>query len=56
MQLTLCNFLQSVHKYVTQEFTRACLIAYESLPTDVRHPGWGRPGALDLFAVLACAC
>ncbi|KJA26165.1 hypothetical protein HYPSUDRAFT_181803 [Hypholoma sublateritium FD-334 SS-4] len=34
----------SVHKYVTQEFTRACLIAYESLPTDVRHPGWGRPG------------
>ena len=41
--------LQSVHKYVTQEYTRACLIAYESLPADVRHPGWGRPGASAPF-------
>ncbi|KAK7064460.1 hypothetical protein R3P38DRAFT_44798 [Favolaschia claudopus] len=33
-----------VHEYMTQEYMRTCLISYESLPTDVFHPGWGRPG------------
>ncbi|KIL70654.1 hypothetical protein M378DRAFT_183271 [Amanita muscaria Koide BX008] len=37
---------QSVRKYVTQEYIRACLVSYESLPKnhDVLHGGWGRPG------------
>jgi len=35
---------QSVHKYVSQEFIRSCLVSYESLPTNVFHEGWGRPG------------
>jgi len=34
----------SVHKYVTQEYVRACLVSYDSLPNDVHHEGWGRPG------------
>ncbi|KAF8973741.1 hypothetical protein BDZ97DRAFT_1648495 [Flammula alnicola] len=34
----------TVHKYVSQEFIRACLISYESLPKNVYHEGWGRPG------------
>ncbi|KAF8203095.1 hypothetical protein BJ912DRAFT_340816 [Pholiota molesta] len=34
----------SVGKYVLQEFTRTCLVAYESLPKNVHHAGWGRPG------------
>ncbi|KAF7339893.1 hypothetical protein MVEN_01906600 [Mycena venus] len=34
----------SVHEYMTQEYMRTCLVSYESLPTDVFHPGWGRPG------------
>jgi len=34
----------SVHKYVSQEFIRSCLVAYESLPKNVIHEGWGRPG------------
>ncbi|KAJ6574817.1 hypothetical protein B0H19DRAFT_935362 [Mycena capillaripes] len=34
----------SVHEYMTQEYMRTCLVAHESLPTDVFHPGWGRPG------------
>jgi hypothetical protein len=33
-----------VGKYVLQEFTRTCLVAYESLPKNVHHAGWGRPG------------
>lgn len=33
-----------VHEYIEQEYMRACLVAYESLPTDVVHAGWGRPG------------
>jgi len=35
---------ESVHRYILQEYTRACLISYESLPKDVVHEGWGRPG------------
>ncbi|KAE9410897.1 hypothetical protein BT96DRAFT_912313 [Gymnopus androsaceus JB14] len=34
----------SVHKFVTKEYARTCLIAYQSLPTDAFHEGWGRPG------------
>ncbi|KAJ7456701.1 hypothetical protein FB451DRAFT_1342200 [Mycena latifolia] len=34
----------SVHEYIAQEYMRTCLVAHESLPTDVVHPGWGRPG------------
>ncbi|KAF9535847.1 hypothetical protein CPB83DRAFT_842445 [Crepidotus variabilis] len=34
----------SVHTYVTQEYVRTCLVCYESLPKDVYHEGWGRPG------------
>ncbi|KAF8213370.1 hypothetical protein K438DRAFT_1089433 [Mycena galopus ATCC 62051] len=34
----------SVHEYMTQEYMRTCLVSHESLPTDVFHPGWGRPG------------
>ncbi|KAJ7666405.1 hypothetical protein B0H17DRAFT_880639, partial [Mycena rosella] len=33
-----------VHEYVAQEYMRTCLVAHESLPTDVVHAGWGRPG------------
>ncbi|KAJ6604355.1 hypothetical protein DFH09DRAFT_1242369 [Mycena vulgaris] len=33
-----------VHEYIAQEYMRTCLVAHESLPTDVVHPGWGRPG------------
>ncbi|CAK5264762.1 unnamed protein product [Mycena citricolor] len=35
----------SVHEYITQEYIRTCLVAHDSLPTDVFHPGWGRPGS-----------
>ncbi|TFK30616.1 hypothetical protein FA15DRAFT_662620 [Coprinopsis marcescibilis] len=35
---------KSVHQYVTQEYVRACLISHESLPKDIVHEGWGRPG------------
>ncbi|KAH9486756.1 Protein PRY2 [Psilocybe cubensis] len=34
----------SVHKHVLQEYTRACLVSFESLPKNVYHEGWGRPG------------
>lgn len=40
----LCLYHQSVHKYVSQEFIRSCLVSYESLPKNVFHEGWGRPG------------
>jgi len=33
-----------VHKYINQEYVRACLVSYESLPKDAFHAGWGRPG------------
>jgi len=43
-----CSFaLQSVHQYIAQEYVRACLVSYESLPKDVHHEGWGRPGKLS---------
>ncbi|PPQ76411.1 hypothetical protein CVT24_012628 [Panaeolus cyanescens] len=35
---------ERVHKYIIQEYIRACLIAYESLPKNVYHEGWGSPG------------
>jgi hypothetical protein len=35
---------KAVHKYIAQEYVRACLVSYESLPKDVYHEGWGRPG------------
>eukprot|EP00918_Siedleckia_nematoides_P052568 GHVU01114826.1.p1 GENE.GHVU01114826.1~~GHVU01114826.1.p1 ORF type:complete len:245 (-),score=3.08 GHVU01114826.1:35-769(-) len=34
----------SVHKFLTQEYARTCLIAHQSQPTDAFHEGWGRPG------------
>ena len=33
-----------MHRYIHQEYIRACLVSYESLPTNVFHEGWGRPG------------
>ncbi|KAL1690413.1 hypothetical protein GGG16DRAFT_103160 [Schizophyllum commune] len=33
-----------VYRYMTEEYVRTCLIAHESLPKDVVHPGWGQPG------------
>ncbi|KAF8078438.1 hypothetical protein FPV67DRAFT_55139 [Lyophyllum atratum] len=42
--LALDDFPDSVQKYVTQEYVRACLVSYESLPKDAFHEGWGRPG------------
>ncbi|KAF8481226.1 hypothetical protein DFH94DRAFT_738861 [Russula ochroleuca] len=33
-----------VHGFVMQEYSRACLIAFESLPKDADREGWGRPG------------
>lgn len=35
---------QAVHEFISQEYARACLIAYESLPRDTQQEGWGRPG------------
>ncbi|KAJ7225809.1 hypothetical protein GGX14DRAFT_531493 [Mycena pura] len=32
-----------VHEYIAQEYLRTCLVAHESMPTDVFHPGYGRP-------------
>ncbi|KAH9982516.1 hypothetical protein BGW80DRAFT_1263695, partial [Lactifluus volemus] len=32
------------HEFVTQEYSRACLIAFESLPKDTHREGWGKPG------------
>ncbi|KAJ7293292.1 hypothetical protein C8J57DRAFT_1429136 [Mycena rebaudengoi] len=34
----------SVHEYIAQEYTRTCLVSHQSLPTEVFHAGWGRPG------------
>ena len=36
--------LQTVHEYISQEFARSCLIAYEYQPRGTMHPGWGIPG------------
>ncbi|KAJ3841066.1 hypothetical protein F5878DRAFT_34845 [Lentinula raphanica] len=35
----------SVHKYITAEYARTCLIAHQSQPTDAFHEGWGKPGS-----------
>ena len=35
---------QRVHQYITQEYSRACLIAYASSPKDGYREGWGSPG------------
>lgn len=35
---------KAVHEFISQEYARACLIAYESLPKDMQQEGWGRPG------------
>ena len=35
---------QHVHEYVTQEYSRTCLISFESLPKDAHREGWGAPG------------
>ncbi|THH21481.1 hypothetical protein EW146_g94 [Bondarzewia mesenterica] len=34
---------KSVHEYITQEYARACLIAYQALPKNAQQEGWGRP-------------
>ncbi|KAI0639330.1 hypothetical protein C8Q77DRAFT_53763 [Trametes polyzona] len=34
----------SVFLYMQQEYTRACLIAYEARPKEGSQEGWGRPG------------
>ncbi|THU94826.1 hypothetical protein K435DRAFT_667476 [Dendrothele bispora CBS 962.96] len=34
----------SVHKYITKEYARTCLISHESLPKEASRPGWGQPG------------
>ena len=31
-------------QYIQQEYTRACLIAYESRPKGGFQEGWGQPG------------
>ena len=36
--------LQSVYQFIQQEYTRACLITYESRPKGGFQEGWGRPG------------
>jgi len=33
-----------VHEFVTQEYSRTCLISFESLPKAAHREGWGRPG------------
>ncbi|TFK57370.1 hypothetical protein OE88DRAFT_1745201 [Heliocybe sulcata] len=36
---------KSVHEYILQEYTRTCLVAFESQPRDGVQEGWGRPGS-----------
>ncbi|TFY73901.1 hypothetical protein EWM64_g10110, partial [Hericium alpestre] len=33
-----------VYEYISMEYARACLIAWESMPKDTVQEGWGRPG------------
>jgi hypothetical protein len=47
--LFTCLLAQHVHGYVMQEYSRACLIAFESLPKDADRSGWGRPGTSGRF-------
>ncbi|KAH9946688.1 hypothetical protein B0H21DRAFT_742640 [Amylocystis lapponica] len=35
---------ESVYWFIQQEYTRACLVAYESQPQNEYQEGWGRPG------------
>ncbi len=42
--LRALRVVQTVFRYIQQEYTRACLIAYESRPKDGYQEGWGRPG------------
>jgi len=35
---------ERVHLFIQQEYTRACLITYESQPKDGLQEGWGIPG------------
>ncbi|KAI5991638.1 hypothetical protein EDD15DRAFT_1107747 [Pisolithus albus] len=35
---------KQVREYISQEFSRACLVSYECQPRHIIHPGWGRPG------------
>lgn len=43
MQLE-CSFrIQQVIDFITQEYARSALIAYESIPKNVVQEGWGRP-------------
>ncbi|KAG5654737.1 hypothetical protein H0H81_003745 [Sphagnurus paluster] len=52
---TQTYIFQSVHKYVAQEYVRACLVSYESLPKDAFHEGWGRPDDLARIIIPAYA-
>lgn len=36
--------MQPAQSFIEEEFLRTCLVAYESLPKDVRREGWGTPG------------
>ncbi|CCM00951.1 uncharacterized protein FIBRA_02998 [Fibroporia radiculosa] len=36
-----------VYRFIQQEYTRACLITYESQPKDGVQEGWGRPDTKD---------
>ncbi|KAL4068218.1 hypothetical protein V8B97DRAFT_871146 [Scleroderma yunnanense] len=35
---------KQVQEYISQEFSRACLVSYECQPRESVHLGWGRPG------------
>ncbi|KAI6031895.1 hypothetical protein BKA83DRAFT_590200 [Pisolithus microcarpus] len=35
---------KQVREYISQEFSRACLVSYECQARHIIHPGWGRPG------------
>ncbi|KZT06895.1 uncharacterized protein LAESUDRAFT_699815 [Laetiporus sulphureus 93-53] len=35
---------ETVHRFIQQEYTRACLVTYESQPKDGLQEGWGKPG------------
>ncbi|OCH96481.1 hypothetical protein OBBRIDRAFT_5259 [Obba rivulosa] len=35
---------ESVFSYIQQEYTRACLVTYESEPKSGSQDGWGKPG------------
>ena len=46
--ISICTYrmltvLQQVVDFITQEYARSALIAYESIPKNVVQEGWGRP-------------